>query len=159
MVSTYLWGRGPPRDGFHRCLWNRPALCPGGAGPEVAPSDRYAPRTVLRPPRRSVAPPVERRRSNAAAPVAIAVVLVGLVLGTYSVIVPVLLGLTLLGAALSFLSTRVNPLSVGFYLPVKPSFAAIGVVALGGVVLFLAAWMYWTHGIASVIPGTGAPRL
>ena len=159
MVSTYLWGRGGNGDGFGDCAWNPPVLWPGDAGPEVAPYDRYAPRTVLRPPRRSVAPPVERRRSNAAVPVAVAVVLVGLVLGTYSVVVPVLLGLTLLGAALSFLSTRINPLSVGFYLPVQPSFAAIGIVALGGVVLFLAAWMYWTHGIASVIPGAGAPRL
>ena len=67
--------------------------------------------------------------------------------------------LCLLGAALSFLSTRLNPLSVGFYLPVKPSFAAIGVVALGGVLLFVAAWMYWIHGIASVVPGARAPHL
>jgi hypothetical protein len=88
-----------------------------------------------------------------------AVVVVGLVLGTYSVIVPVLLGLLLLGAAGSFLSSRLNPLSVGFYLPVKPSFAAIGVVALGALLLFLAAWMYWTHGIATIVPGARAPRL
>lgn len=125
----------------------------------MAPPARYAPRTVLRPPRRATPVPVERRRSNAAVPVAIAVVIVGLVLGTYSVIVPVLLGLLLLGAALSFLSTRLNPLSVGFYLPVKPSFAAIGVVALGGLLLFVAAWMYWVHGIASVVPGPRAPHL
>jgi hypothetical protein len=102
---------------------------------------------------------VERRRSNAAVPVAVVVVVLGLFFGTYSVLVPVFFGLLLLGAALSFLSTRVNPLSVGFYLPVKPSFAAIGVVALGGVVLFLAAWMYWTHGVASVVPGARIPKL
>jgi hypothetical protein len=125
----------------------------------VARSDAYAPRTVLRPPRRAGEAPVERRRSNAAVPVAIAVVVLGLVLGTYSVVVPVLLGLLLLGAALSFLSTRLNPLSVGFYLPVKPSFAAIGVVALSGLVLFVAAWMYWVHGVASVLPGPHAIRL
>ncbi|MCI4324958.1 MAG: hypothetical protein L3K00_03620 [Thermoplasmata archaeon] len=121
--------------------------------------DPYSPRTVLRPPRRPTAPPVERRRSNAAVPVALAVVVVGLVLGTYSVAVPVLLGLLLLGAAFSFLSTRLNPLSVGFYLPVKPSFPAIGVVALSGLVLFVAAWMYWVHGIASFVPGAHAIRL
>jgi hypothetical protein len=140
-------------------VWKRPVIWADGGGLEVAPAHRYLPRTVLRPPRRSTALPVEKRRSNAAVPVAVAVVLVGLFLGTYSVVVPVLLGLLLLGAALSFLSTRLNPLSVGFYLPVKPSFAAIGVVALCGVLLFLAAWMYWTHGVASVLPGPRPPRL
>jgi hypothetical protein len=141
------------------CRWNRSLLFRAGAGSGVARSDPYAPRTVLRPPRRPTGSPAERRRSNAAVPVAIAVVVVGLVLGTYSILLPVLLGLMLLGAALSFLSTRLNPLSVGFYLPVKPSFAAIGVVALSGLVLFLAAWMYWTHGVASVVPGSHSVRL
>jgi len=130
------------------------------AGPTrtVATRRAYAPRTVLRPPRRDADPATVRRRSHAAAPVAVAVVLVGLVLGTYSLLLLVLLGLMLLGAALSFLSTRLNPLSVGFYLPVKPSWTAIGVVALGGVVLLAAVYLYWVHGIGEIVPGVHAPK-
>jgi hypothetical protein len=118
----------------------------------------YAPRTVLRPPRREPEATTVRRRSHAAVPVALVVVVVGLVLGTYSLLLLVVLGLMLLGAALSFLSTRLNPLSVGFYLPVKPSWTAIGVVALGGVVLLAAVYLYWVHGVGQIVPGVHAPR-
>jgi hypothetical protein len=102
--------------------------------------------------------PAERRRSHAAVPVAVVVVVIGLALGTYTILVPALLGLLLFGAAASFLSTRINPLSVGFYLTVKPSWTAIGVVLLGALVLFAAVWLYWVHGIATIVPGH-APRL
>ena len=124
----------------------------------MAGRPRYAPRTVLLPPRRTVAGSRERRRSHAAVPVAVVVVVAGLALGTYTIVVPALLGLLLFGVAASFLSTRLNPLSVGFYLTVKPSWTAIGVVVLGAIVLFAAVWLYWVHGIASVVPGR-APRL
>jgi hypothetical protein len=124
----------------------------------VATRPAYAPRTVLRPPRRAPEDATARRRSHAAAPVAILVVAIGLVLGTYSLLLSAFLGLLLLGVAVSFLSTRLNPLSVGFYLPVKPSWTAIGVVALGSVVLFAAAYLSWVHGVAPIVPGVGVPK-
>lgn len=123
----------------------------------MATRPAYAPRTVLRPPRRA---PEEApvRRSNAAVPVAIVVVIAGLLLGTYSLLFAALLGLLLLGVAVSFLSSRINPFSVGFYLTVKPSWTAIGVVALGGVVLFASVYLYWVHGMGDIVPGVRAPR-
>jgi hypothetical protein len=124
----------------------------------VATRPAYAPRTVLRPPRRAVASPTVRRRSNAAIPVALGVVVVGLVLSSYSLLLCAFLGVVLLGAALSFLSTRLNPLSVGFYLPVKPTWTAIGVVALGGLVLFAAVYLAWVHGTAMIVPGVRVPK-
>lgn len=114
---------------------------------------RYRPRTVLRPPRRAAPVVRERRRSHAAIPVAIAIVIVGLAFGTYTLVIPILLGILLLGAVVSFLSTRLNPLSVGFYLSVKPSWTAIGVAALGAFVLFVGAWWYWTRHLATILPG------
>ena len=100
------------------------------------------------PPRRRVRPAVlESRRSNAAIPVAVTVVLLGLYLGAYSVLVTGLLGLILLVSAGSLLSTRLNPLSPTFYLTRKPSFLAIGIVFLGALVLFGGAYFLWTqHG-------------
>ncbi|MCI4327413.1 MAG: hypothetical protein L3K16_07255 [Thermoplasmata archaeon] len=124
----------------------------------MATRPAYAPRTVLRPPRRAVASPLVRRRSHAAIPVALGVMVVGLVLASDSVLLAVFLGLALLGAALSFLSTRLNPLSVGFYLPVKPSWSAIGVVALGGLVLFATVYLAWVHGTAQLVPGVRVPK-
>ena len=131
---------------------------PGNRDAAVATRTVRAPRTVLRPPRRAVAAPVVRTRSHAAIPVALAVVVVGLVAGSYSILAPALLGVLLLGVAVSFLSTRLNPLSVGFYLSVKPSWSAIGVVALGALVLFYAVWLYWTRELAPILP-THLPRL
>jgi hypothetical protein len=88
--------------------------------------------------------PVER--SNAAIPVAVVLVGVGLYFGSYSLIVPAVLGLVLLGSGLSFLSSRLNPLSVHFYLTRKPSWAAIGIVFLGGVGLLAEAYELWIRG-------------
>ena len=154
-VPTYV-GSLTKRCTVPRCEWNRPLLWRlGGPFGVYGTPPRYRPRTVLRPPRRAASNASERRRSHAAVPVAIAVVILGLALGTYTVVVPVLLGLLLLGVAVSFLSSRLNPLSVGFYLNVKPSWTAIGVVALGALVLFAAAWWYWTRDVAAILPGHG----
>jgi hypothetical protein len=113
----------------------------------MAQNRRGAP---VRPPTRPVEP--VRRRSHAAIPVAIAVVALGLYVGRFSVILPALLGLVLLVSVGSFLSTRINPLGVGFYLSVKPSWSAIGVVFLGSMVLFSASYLYFTNGIAPIVP-------
>ena len=157
-VPTYVGSLTPPPTG-PPCEWNRSLLW-GARGPTgvYGTPPRYRPRTVLRPPRRAAPNANERRRSHAAVPVAIALVILGLALGTYTVAAPVLLGLLMLGVAVSFLSSRINPLSVGFYLNVKPSWTAIGVVALGALVLFAAAWWYWTRDVASILPGHGLWR-
>ncbi len=92
------------------------------------------------------------RRSHAAIPVALVAVAVAAYLGQYTVLVPGLVGLLLFVAALSFLSTRINPLSPHFYLDRKPSWAAVGVVFLGSLVLLWAAYEMWRHGIGPVLP-------
>lgn len=117
-----------------------------------------APRTVLRRPRRLAEAPVVRNRSHAAIPVAVVLVALGLWAAKFTILVPALLGVVLIGVAVSFLSTRVNPLSVGFYLPVKPSWSAIGVVALGALVLLATVYLYWVHALAPVLP-THLPHL
>jgi hypothetical protein len=83
----------------------------------------------------------------------VAVVVLGLYLGTYAILVTALLGLILLFSAGSLLSTRLNPLSSTFYLTRKPSFLAIGVVFLGALVLFGGAYTLWVHQVAPIIPG------
>ncbi len=91
-------------------------------------------------------------RSNAAIPVVVVVAILGLYLGRYTVIFPALLGLVLLSAGASFLSTRINPLSPHFYLTRKPSWAAVGIVFLGGLGLLLAAYAMWLHHWAPIVP-------
>jgi hypothetical protein len=110
--------------------------------------------SVARPYRTRTARPVEleTHRSNAAIPVAVAVVVVGLYLGTYSILVPAFLGMTLLFSSGSLLSTRLNPLSPMFYLAKKPSFLAIGVVFLGSLILFYGAYVYWLHQLGPIVP-------
>jgi len=109
---------------------------------------------VARPYRTRTVRPVEleSRRSNAAIPVAVAVVLAGLYLGTYTLLLPALLGLVLLFSSGSLLSTRLNPLSPTFYLTKKPSFLAIGVVFLGALVLFAGTYELWLHQLGPVVP-------
>jgi hypothetical protein len=92
------------------------------------------------------------RRSNAAIPVALVVVGLGLYFGRYTVLLPVTLGVALLYAGGSFLSTRVNPLSTHFYHPTKPSWTAILVVFLAAVVLLAAAYELFLHQIGPVLP-------
>jgi hypothetical protein len=84
--------------------------------------------------------------------VAAVILLVGLLFGAYSILIPALLGLMLLFTGGSFLSTRVNPLSIGFYLTTKPSWTAMGVVFLSAFMLLGAAYLYLVHGLAPVIP-------
>jgi hypothetical protein len=87
------------------------------------------------------------RRSHAAIPVAVALVLVGLYLAQYSLIAPGSLGVILLLSGGSFLSTRLNPLSPHFYLTRKPSWTAIGVVFLGAFALLGTTYALWmAHG-------------
>ncbi|HTT15816.1 MAG TPA: hypothetical protein VMH49_00435 [Thermoplasmata archaeon] len=90
--------------------------------------------------------PRSAERSHAAIPVAVVLVGVGLYGASYSLLVPALLGFVLLLSGLSFLSTRLNPLSPHFYLSRKPSWAAIGVVFLGAVALLADAWALWSSG-------------
>lgn len=110
--------------------------------------------SVARPYRTRTVRPVEleSRRSNAAIPVAVALVLIGLYLGTYTVLLPGLLGLVLLFSSGSLLSTRLNPLSPTFYLTKKPSFLAIGMVFLGALILFAGAYVLWLHHLGPVVP-------
>ncbi|HTW76732.1 MAG TPA: hypothetical protein VMG14_03085 [Thermoplasmata archaeon] len=79
-------------------------------------------------------------------------VAIGLYLGTYTILITALLGLVLLVSAGSLLSTRLNPLSAGYYLTRKPSFAAIGIVFLGALVLFGGAYLIWTQHAGPVVP-------
>ena len=97
----------------------------------------YAPSSATRPGRTAE---VESRRSNAAIPVVVVLVLVGLYLGQYTFFVPAALGVVLLLSGGSFLSTRINPLSPHFYLLRKPSWLAVGIVFLGALVLLAYAY-------------------
>jgi hypothetical protein len=96
-----------------------------------------------------------RRSSHAAVPVALVLLALGLYLGTVSVLFSGLIGLGLLVVGGTLLSTRVNPLSVGFYLTTKPSWTAIGVVFLSSFALFYSTYYYVVHGIGPVIPHLG----
>jgi hypothetical protein len=95
---------------------------------------------------------LESRRSNAAIPVAVVLVILGLYLGSVSIALTALLGLALLFSAGSLLSTRLNPLSPTFYLTKKPSFLAIGVVFLGSLILFAGAYILWVHNMGPLVP-------
>jgi hypothetical protein len=103
-------------------------------------------------PRRVARVPTEMRRSNAAIPVAVVLVGIGLYLSTYTILLTAGVGLLLLGSAGSLLSTRLNPLSPTFYLTRKPSFVAIGTVFLGALVLFGAAYYLWTAHGGPIVP-------
>lgn len=98
------------------------------------------------------------RRSHAAAYAALAVLVLGLYLGQYTILVPAGLGISLLFTAGSFLSARLNPLSIGFYLTTKPSWTAILLVFLSALALLGAAYYYFIHGIAPIVPGLGVTR-
>ncbi|HYA58005.1 MAG TPA: hypothetical protein VEH57_06050 [Thermoplasmata archaeon] len=109
----------------------------------------YARPTTGRPNR---AAEVEVKRSHAAIPVAVVLAALGLYLGQYSILLPGLFGLALLWAGVSFLSTRLNPLSPHFYLTRKPSWTAVGVVFLLGIGLLWGAYLMWTHGYGPLLP-------
>ena len=112
----------------------------------------YPYRTRRSRPSRSAETSVERERSHAAIPVAIVLVVVALYLARYTVVFPVLFGIVLFLSGLSFLSTRLNPLSPHFYLTRKPSWSAIGVVFLSSFLLFYATYAMWLAHYAPVIP-------
>ena len=95
---------------------------------------------------------VEAKRSHAAIPVALVLVLLGLYLSRFTVLLPTLLGVVLLLSGLSFLSTRLNPLSPHFYLTRKPSWLAIGVVFLSALALLVATFELYVHGLAPIVP-------
>jgi len=113
---------------------------------------RAYPRPYLRPPARpNRAAEAEPRRSNAAVPVAIVALVLGLYLGQYSFLAPALLGFVLLLAGGSFLSTRLNPLSPHFYLTRKPSWLAVGVVFLGALFLLWDAYRLFVGGYGPLL--------
>lgn len=95
---------------------------------------------------------VEPKRSHAAIPVAIVLLGVGLYLSEVTVLLTALIGVILFGAGLSFLSTRLNPLSPHFYLPRKPSWLATGVVFLTAFTLLAAAFELYVHHLAPIAP-------
>jgi hypothetical protein len=101
---------------------------------------------------RTAAPIVDR--SPLAGALAALLLIVGLVLASYTVLIPALLGLGLLLAAFRFLSARVNPFSMAFYIPVKPSWTAIAVVGIVGLLLLSAAFLDWRSGFGPLIPRT-----
>jgi hypothetical protein len=92
------------------------------------------------------------RRSNAAIPVALVVVGVGIYFARFSLIVPALFGLLLLYAGASFLSTRVNPLSSHFYLTTKPSWTSVLVVFVGSLALFGTTYALYLDHVAPLLP-------
>ncbi|MCI4338547.1 MAG: hypothetical protein L3J72_04525 [Thermoplasmata archaeon] len=85
-------------------------------------------------------------RSHAAAYASVAVLLLGVWLSSYSFLFPALLAVLLVGVGLSFLSTRVNPFSVGYYLNTKPSWTAIAAVFLTALFLASLAYADWHSG-------------
>jgi len=112
----------------------------------------YPYRTRRSRPSRSAEAQVERPRSHAAIPVAIVLAAIGLYVGRYSVLLPILVGVVLLYAGAGFLSTRLNPLSPHFYLTRKPSWTAIGVVFLAAFLLFYAGYEMWLVHYGPLLP-------
>jgi hypothetical protein len=117
---------------------------------EWAPSGRRG-----RAPERGPAPP----RSHAAAFVAVGLLVVGALLMSWTILIPALLALLLFSAGLSFLSARLNPLSIGFYLTTKPSWSSIGVIFLSGVLLLGLTYEGWKQGWGPLLPHQLWPRL
>jgi hypothetical protein len=115
---------------------------------------RRAPRRGRPLPQWSQGPPPAPvpSRSWAAVPAALALLVVGLLLGHVTALIPLLLGLGLLYVTVNFLSSRVNPLSIGFYLSVKPAWSAIGVVALVGLLLIAVGWTDLARGLWPLLP-------
>ena len=107
-------------------------------------------RPATPPPNRAAE--TQRTRSNAAIPVAVVFVVVGLYLSRYTVLLPGVFGLVLFFSGTAFLSTRVNPLSPHFYLTRKPSWLAIGVVFLSALGLLAGAYWLYVHGLAPIVP-------
>ena len=105
-----------------------------------------------RPTRRAPSP-TDGGRSNLVGILAFGFLIVGLVFGTYTILIPALLGLFLLSAAGRFVSMRLNPFSVGYYVGTKPSWTAIALVGICGLLLLSAAYEYWRSGFGPLLPG------
>ena len=91
-------------------------------------------------------------RSHLVGVLAFALLLVGLVFASTSVLIPALLGVLLLSSTATFLSMRLNPFSVGYYAGTKPSWTAIAMVLLCGLLLLSAAYDLWTTRAAPLLP-------
>jgi len=118
------------------------------SGARVYRSTYHRPATP--PPNRAAE--VESKRSNAAIPVVVVLVVAGFYLSRYSVLLTALFGVILFFSGTSFLSTRLNPLSPHFYLTRKPSWLAIGVVFLGAIGLVAGAYELYVRGLAPIFP-------
>ena len=70
-----------------------------------------------------------------------------------SILIPALIGVGLVYVSLSFLSSRLNPFSLSFYLTVKPSWLSIGTLAFVGLILVGVAYGYYTSGLGPLAPG------
>ena len=92
-------------------------------------------------------------RSQLVGVLAFALLIVGLLFGTYSILIPALLGLGLLSATGRFLSMRLNPFTPSFYIPTKPSWLSIGMLAICGLLLISSAWELWRNGLGPILPG------
>ena len=117
--------------------------------PRRLKAHRLVRRTVRPPP---PAPDTEKQRSHVAAPFAVGLLFAGLLLGTVTILVPVVLGTFLFLSGLSFLSTRLNPFSIGFYLTRKPSWGAIGIIFFSALLLWLTAYSYYVHHLGPLVP-------
>ena len=106
-------------------------------------------RPAVSPPNRVAETPTTR--SHAAIPVAIVVLGVGFYLSQYTVVLTALFGVALFFSGLSFLSTRLNPLSPHFYLTRKPSWLAVGVVFLGALFLLWDAYRLFVGGYGPLL--------
>ena len=136
----------PRRRSGGGCRWNRYFFRPDGTDPAVG---GYEPTPPLA---RGAANDHLDARSHMAGVAAVVLLFVGLLFASYSVLVPGLLGLLMLSAFVGFVSARVNPFSLGYYLPTKPTWTAIAVVGLVGLLLLSLAWSGWRSGADPLLP-------
>lgn len=129
--------------------------------PPRRPSPAEVPQRYGEVPVQLVAAPSEERmpprRSHAAAFAAIALLLVGWLLMSWTILIPILIAFFLLSAGVAFLGTRLNPLSVGFYLTTKPSWSAIATVFLTGLALLGIVYASWKQGSYHLLPSHPLP--
>jgi hypothetical protein len=114
-----------------------------------------SPRGEARPSDPSLAPAPERRRSHAAVIPSLVLLGVGVWLGTITILFEGILAVVLLGGAFTLLGSRLNPLSIGFYLSTKPSWTAIGTVFVSGWVLLAMTYIDYVRAWGPVLPHWG----
>lgn len=86
---------------------------------------------------------------------AVVLLIVGLVLASTTILIPALLGLLMLSATGGFLSMRLNPFAATFYADRKPSWTAIGMVFVSGILLLSAAYATFRSGAGPIWPTHG----